>query len=322
MAEFYDPASRLVALLDKAEPEIRDEFLLIFSLLRDSFTLAEIARLVESGQLGNLINEVQRHARALASVYNDNWRAAAESAGSFLDGKLSVVVRFDPLNERAVAAMRANYLRLVTGLLEDQREALRAALLLGQTQGMNPIATARLIRDSLGLTPYQLRVVANYRRALETGSANALDRALRDARFDRTVARSIRNGGSLTPDQIDKMVDRYRERWIKYRAEVIGRTEALRATHQGNHAMYQQAIDEGLVDPFGLERKWTPARDPRVRDSHQRMRGQVRGFNEPFESGLGNRLLYPGDPSAPPEDTVQCRCALAVRVTALVPVTS
>lgn len=318
MAEIiYDPAARLLRVLDGAEPELRDEFLAMVAILSDSFTLAEIAAMVESGQFGPLLLSVDRNARALASVYNDNWLAAGDSAAEFLNGHVSVVVNFDMLNERAVRAMRENQLRLVQGLVQGQRDTIRTALLDGQLRGANPIEVARAIRDSLGLTPYQLRVIENYRRALETGSSSAVDRALRDRRFDRTVEAAIRGDRKLSQDQIDKMVERYRERWVKYRAEVVGRTEGLRATHQGNQAMYQQAIDEGLLDPFSLERKWTPARDARVRDSHQMMRGQVRGLNEAFESGLGNALMYPGDPSAPAEDTVQCRCALATRVKAL-----
>lgn len=317
MAVIYDPATRLLAVIDGAEPELRAEFLDFVAILVESFTLAEIAAMVESGSFGPLLLGVERHARALASVYNDNWRAAGDAAAEFLDGHLSVVVNFDMINERAVRAMRENQLRLVQGLVQGQRDTLRTALLDGQLRGANPIETARVIRDSLGLTPYQMRVIENYRRALETGSSNALDRALRDHRFDRTVEAALRGERSLTPERIDRMVERYRERWVKYRAEVVGRTEALRATHQGNQAMYQQAVDEGLLDPFSLERKWVPARDARVRDSHQIMRGQIRDLNQPFESGLGNLLRYPGDPNAPPEDTVQCRCALATRVRAL-----
>lgn len=314
MAEFVDPAQRLFDILDRAEPRMRDEFLALVAALSESFTIAEIASLIEAGRLGDLILEVDRAARALASVYTANWAASASSAARFLSDKLSVVIRFDAVNDRAVRAAQANQVRLVRGLTTEARDVVRQALITGQVRGMNPIGTARLIRDSLGLTPAQLGYVDSYRRALESGSRAALDRALRDRRFDRTVASAARRGAPLSSDQVDRMVERYRERWIKHRAEVVGRTEALRATHQGNQEMYRQALDEGVIDPLSLERRWTPARDARVRDSHQAMRGQVRDLDEPFTSGLGNSLLYPGDPSAPAEDVVQCRCALATRV--------
>jgi len=44
------------------------------------------------------------------------------------------------------------------------------------------------------------------------------------------------------------------------------------------------------------------------------MHNQVRGYREAFESGAGNLLMYPGDPNAPPEDRIQCRCAVATRI--------
>jgi hypothetical protein len=43
------------------------------------------------------------------------------------------------------------------------------------------------------------------------------------------------------------------------------------------------------------------------------MHGQKVAIDEPFTSGLGNRLMYPADPAAPPEDSILCRCAVTVR---------
>jgi hypothetical protein len=40
------------------------------------------------------------------------------------------------------------------------------------------------------------------------------------------------------------------------------------------------------------------------------MDGQQQPWGKPFESGLGNALMYPGDGSAPAEDVIQCRCVL------------
>jgi hypothetical protein len=106
------------------------------------------------------------------------------------------------------------------------------------------------------------------------------------------------------------MVDRYRERYIKHRSEVIARTEALRAVHQGVDEMFEQAFEAGTLDPNELDREWDDSVDARVRHSHSFMNGQRRSVKEPFLSGNGNLIMYPGDPSAPASDSIQCRCAV------------
>jgi uncharacterized protein with gpF-like domain len=55
---------------------------------------------------------------------------------------------------------------------------------------------------------------------------------------------------------------------------------------------------------------WNTAGDERVRESHADMEGQQVPLGQPFVSGLGNDLMYPGDPSAPAEDVINCRCVV------------
>jgi uncharacterized protein with gpF-like domain len=109
------------------------------------------------------------------------------------------------------------------------------------------------------------------------------------------------------------MVGRYRERFVKFRAEVIGRTEALRSVHEGAEQAYLQAIDNGQIDPDEVVRVWNTARDERVRDSHSTMHLQERRPGEPFTTGNGVSLNYPADPGGPPGETIQCRCVLSTR---------
>ena len=158
------------------------------------------------------------------------------------------MVDFDAINDRAVRLMRENKLRLVREFLDSQRAATQHALVEGVTEGLNPIAQARAFRDSIGLTSRQEAAVGNYRRLLQTGDRDALVRALRDRRYDPTVRRAIASDRPLTTSQIDRMVARYRERYIKYRSEVIARTESLKIVHQGNDEMYHQAVESGKLD--------------------------------------------------------------------------
>jgi L-aminopeptidase/D-esterase-like protein len=148
-----------------------------------------------------------------------------------------------------------------------------------------------------------------------------LTREMRDARFDRTIATAIAEEKKLTRAEISRMTQRYRERMLKYRAEVIARSEALPAVHAAAEESVRQAVSSGVFNAKDVQRTWKSAKDDRVRDpaigaktSHRSMHNQVRGFDQEFESGAGNLLRYPGDPNAPAVDRVQCRCVVATRI--------
>jgi hypothetical protein len=309
-----DRASRMEAILDRAEPRLRRAVLAAFAAAKDATTLAELESLVLSGDVEAAVTR----AVELGSVKLTDEAAAVmvlsgQGQAEFLDDVLDVTVGFDQVNEGAIAALQQNRLRLIQGLTLEQRETVREALFEGIERGINPRETARLIRQSIGLTPRQLRAVGNYRRLLDSLDGEALQRELRDRRFDRTVRRAIRSGDRLTSKQVDTMVDRYRERYLKYRSEVIGRTEALRSAHQGSEEALRQATEAGHIAAGDLEREWVTARDKRVRDSHRDLNGMIRGVGETFPGDNGD-LRYPGDPNAPGSETIQCRCVLATRI--------
>ena len=185
---------------------------------------------------------------------------------------------------------------------------------------MTPREMARAFRDSIGLTQTQEQWVENYRRNLSDLDRRALDRTLRDGRFDRTVRRAIDTGKPLSTDKIDKLVARYRERMVAYRAEVIARTEALKSAHMGVREMYGQAIELGELDPRLLRSIWNTAGDEMVRDfgngaatSHRTMHNQERLWGEPHTSGAGNMAFDPGTFGVA-EDDIQCRCVRSTRI--------
>lgn len=281
--------------------------------VRSQYTLRQIVRLMESGRVEDAIRTARASYLVFADQVNSGFIFSGERAGIWLSNRLDDLVSFDRTNERAVQAMRRRRLELVRQITDEQRRAIRVAIDAGVERGANPIEVARDFRETIGLTERQAQAVANYRRLLEQGNRGALDRALRDRRYDRRVRRAI-DGEALSPEQIDRMVERYRQRYIKYRSEVIARTESLAATHEGTEEALQQAVDSGHVNVTLLERSWVTAGDERVRGSHASMSGQKRRMGEAFLSGNGYQLRFPGDPRAPISEIAQCRCVLTTRM--------
>lgn len=319
MPTIDDPAKRLQDLLDKQEARIATIFRTAIAELKDQIDLKELADLIQQGRLDEALDRLQTAAEALGSATNVAFVTTGQSTADFLTNAGVGRVVFDQVNFRAVAAMQANRLEMITEFTAEQRRATSAALIAGVESGINPIAQARNFRDSVGLTEKQWDAVANYRAVLERVGTDATQReatvarALRDGRGDAQIKRAIREGQPLPADKIDWLVQRYSERYVKYRAEVIGRTEALRAVNSGNEEMYRQAIEAGTIDPDKLSRKWVTRLDGHERKAHRLINGIKKPWGEPWQTILGP-LKFPGDPDASADNVVQCRCTIATRI--------
>lgn len=314
-----DPAERLNLLLDQQEARIARIFRTAISDLKNELDLDELADLIEQNRLGDALNRLQDAADQLGAASNVAFVTSGQSTADFLRSADVARIVFNQVNLNAVAAMQATRLELIREFTAEQRRATSLALVSGVETGTNPRAAARNFRDSIGLTSKQWTHVANYRAALERvgfddqAAQNALGRALRDKRNDRTILAAARDGRKLDPAKIDLMVERYADRYVKHRSEVIGRTEALRAVNQGNEEAYRQAIAAGEISADQIEREWRTRLDGRERRTHMFLNGQKRDWGESWVTENGE-IKYPGDPDAPASETVQCRCALLTRI--------
>lgn len=314
-----DTAARIERVIASIEPIFRDAFREAVRVLQDSRTLEALATLLERGQFEEALAGLDDAAARLGGAAGQGLQRAADDAARFLSNSLTVRIAFDRQNVLAIQAIESNSLRLIREFSNGQRLATREALTRGISAGLNPIDQARLFRDSIGLTQRQVAAVDNFRRLLSgrgdgAPSREVLERALRDGRFDRTLVRAMREGRPLTQDQVDRMVQRYRERYILYRSNVIARTEALRSAHEGTEMVYQQAISAGELSPQQLQRTWITARDERVRDTHVSLDGVIQPYGVAWVTNDGNSLRFPGDPFAPPQETIQCRCVITTRL--------
>jgi len=84
----------------------------------------------------------------------------------------------------------------------------------------------------------------------------------------------------------------------KNRAATIARTEILGVTQKGTFEGYQQANLQIKI--------WVTVGDGNVRDSHAMQDGEERPINDTFTNGL----MFPGDPSGPASEVVNCRCSI------------
>lgn len=314
---------------------IENSFLRAFLAYLDKMAsddlVAEIARLILAERQGDIPVYLDQFAVSFQGTVFDAVIAAARFETDMIAPDLAKVVQqafpnggpvvgisFNPGNPRAAEIVNQQASRLVREINESTRAVVTEALIEGQNEGFGARKTAQRIKDNLGLTERQLNAVKNYEKLLREGSAEALNRDLRDKRFDG----SVRNAKDkpLTEDQIQKMVAAYKKKYIAYRAQVIARTEAAEAVSNGRTEALRQQLDNVGLGGDAVERTWVATKDKRTRTSHKHggLDGQkVRGLDTAFVSPLtGARLRAPGDRSlgAPASEVVQCRCVTLNRI--------
>lgn len=93
-------------------------------------------------------------------------------------------------------------------------------------------------------------------------------------------------------------VEQSYEGYTTHRAETIARTETHGAFQKGNFEGYRQANVPTKI--------WVAVLDGATRDSHAGIDGEEVPTDQPFSNGL----MFPGDPSGPAREVVNCRCQM------------
>jgi hypothetical protein len=89
------------------------------------------------------------------------------------------------------------------------------------------------------------------------------------------------------------------------RARTVARTETHNAYVGGRHDAYAALVE---MDPEAdWVHRWLSTDDPRTRPTHAEADGQLQPWGQPFKVG-GFQLIAPGDPNAPPQEIINCRC--------------
>src|SRR5215813_1374386 len=323
-------AARLDALMRTWEPQLRIAFMDSVYNMRDAAQLDLIIKFLGRNDIESALRAVNLDPvqwlpwdKGIRSTFEAAGVATADVIPAIdLAGGFRTVFQFNVRNPAAETWLTQRSSTQIVEILADQMTMIREYLTTGMAVGANPRTVAldlvgRISADTgrreggvIGLTQSQMQWVVNYEQELRSDNPlAALERALRDRRFDSVVRRATREGTAIPEEQINAMVRTYTNRAMRYRAETIARTEALTSLHEGQRQAMQQAIQQG-IDPDSVRYIWRTAGDNRMRDSHAAMEGEVAAEGEPFVSGDGNYLEYPGDPKAPPEETINCRCWL------------
>jgi len=225
-----------------------------------------------------------------------------------------LTVDFQGYHPRITDWMDRNAAVRVAELAEDARSVVRETITRGmrEQRGYKRIAVDLVGRMDgntrrggvIGLLDREAGYVANARDQLENLDPAYFERKLRDKRFDRTIARAIREGTPLPDDVIENATSRYSARMLRERGRRISRTEGNRAMNAGRTEAVDQMIGRGDAEAGDIIKTWRHTARTGQRDNHAALNGQERAWGEPFSNGL----QYPHEEGAPASEVVSCGC--------------
>jgi len=183
---------------------------------------------------------------------------------------------FNARSETAQTAAAKHAAKLVLGISEETKKAIRALIVKSMREGIPPLEAARMIRGSIGMTTTQALAAANYRASLRLGG--------------------------LSEDRVDRAVAFYSARKIRERAEVIARTETLGALNAGSLESWKQAQKQGFLSK-SARKKWITTPDEHLCSICRPVDRQEQPLNKPFVLANGTKTQFP--PAHP-----SCRCTI------------
>lgn len=298
--------------------------------IKNTVKITQLTALIEAGNIDGAIRLLgldpaafEGMDEALRQSFRTGGMTGAAQFGDIPTTVGDIPMRFNMRNPAAEEWLLTNSSELVVEMSQSQTELVRQVLTDDLAQGINPKqsaldligrtdSTGKRTGGLIGLTEQQAGWVSTARTELEELNPNYFTRTLRDKRLDGVIRKAMNSGTPLTPQQINRAVTRLQGRTLKYRGDVIARTESINALRAGHEESVNQAIELGEVDARDVSGEWdSSGNDGRTRDSHLLMEGQKRAHGVPFDFVLTvGQAMFPGDSSlgADPSELIQCRC--------------
>lgn len=307
---------RAEALRAKQERTIASQFELFIRRATSPEILQQVETMVTTRSFEPILKSVNIYIEQFSNVLEHAYIQSGEAEiGVWLKrfGVLTKAGEFHVTRREVSEFLSTSRRNFIENLTRQQRSAVRQAVITGINTNKTPKQIARMFEDVIGLGPAQEKMVQSYRRSLESGSRSALQRELRNTRYDARVSTAVLEGEVIPQKQIDNMVKAYARNLKRFRATVIAQTESLRMVNYARDEAVKQAAAAAGMDTKESTKIWNTTLDGRERPSHRAMDGQEVGIDEVFVSPSGAHLLYPGDTSqgAGAAEIINCRCSVS-----------
>ena len=197
--------------------------------------------------------------------------------------KVEFTMSFNKTNPNSLAFAQRRAGELITSIDALTRNSVRQAIIDAFNEQLDYRATARRIKNVVGLHPQWAKAVTNFEKK----------------EFDRLVKSGIKEATARA--RAMERATRYSVSLKSKRATMIARTEIQIAQNEGRQEGWNQAAEQGYVDAEA-QKMWFIAQDERTCDICSELDGEIVPWNETFSSGH----------ETPGRVHPNCRCTMVI----------
>ena len=197
--------------------------------------------------------------------------------------KVEFTMSFNKTNPNSLAFAQRRAGELITSIDAMTRNSIRQAIIDAFNEQLDYRATARRIKNVVGLHPQWAKAVTNFEKK----------------EFDRLVRSGIKEATARA--RAMERATRYSDSLKSKRATMIARTEIQIAQNEGRQEGWNQAAEQGYVD-VEAQKMWVIAQDERTCDICNELDGEIVPWNETFSSGH----------ETPGRVHPNCRCTMVI----------
>lgn len=193
----------------------------------------------------------------------------------YMSESLDKFIRYDLVSSEAVAWTTKYAASEIKAINSTTKDTIRNITRMGLQEGLSPAEQSKLIKQQIGLLPNHVIAVNNYKKQLESTGMNAT--------------------------AVDKSVQKYTDKLLKYRADTIGLTESHTAANNGQRLVNEGLVKEGIIQKGEYNNLWITSADERRCPICGGLSGQIAEIGSAF----------PGGVECPPAH-IRCRCTMAL----------
>lgn len=241
-------------------------------------------------QRNKYITEWKRTLNAIEKRYIGSVRRA-------LQGQINQTVEALKVGGIEYARRRLSSLQFDAPMAEAIQKMHRSVGLMMARRTYNSLEASPVVQKAtLGQAAQWLQDIIEYFRVYLLDSVDTINNTTRDW-IRRKLDQGFTQGYSV--DEIVREINN--REYLGHRAEVIVRTESVRAANYG--------VQKGAETyEFKTVKEWVSVRDDRTRHSHRLVDRQTAELDSSFSNGL----KFPGDPEGSAKEVVNCRCAMVI----------
>lgn len=190
-------------------------------------------------------------------------------------------ITFDANNPGVRAWVQGHLGELIQNIRTGTQRSIQNVMMDAMNRGLPPRESAKLISQMVGLNDRQAKAVMNRRMALKKKG--------------------------ISGPKLDQLLEDYTQKQLKYRGELIARTEAMTANNRGMLEVMEQNANKGLFDRSKAKKKWIVTPYDRLCPVCRPMKNKMVGMDENFRLRNGKSIPHP--PAHP-----NCNCSWSIEL--------